>query len=367
MMNLRTYYPLAVSATVLLMTGCGGGGGEDLRDAVCADFRYQEDAQSAYRRGADQLDRDNDGVACESLPNRPSDGGGSGGGTYVPPAPPYNFMSALGEVTSLTPAGSGQYAMSVWSPSGTTIDPGPLSRITYGSATYVYGSFLSVRYGSLTADLLPFWSSNGPNQQEDGSGGIGFIPTSRTASAMAGTYRAIGQVCQQGLSPCTPVVGTIALNTNGTVQVCANQDLIASSCNSPFVLTLTRNTYEPEGMFTLGHPTARLLSSSSGSLAFSYQDVYASPSNPNPAFFRTTWFAVPYGSTTLSALGTKIFEGFASAGAITYSPAGNWSLQDNAPLPGFKQDPVGRVALRGLNGHLITWSPEAGLQSFVQR
>lgn len=34
--------------------------------------RYQEDAQAAYRAGASQLDGDKDGIACESLPHRPS-------------------------------------------------------------------------------------------------------------------------------------------------------------------------------------------------------------------------------------------------------------------------------------------------------
>lgn len=38
--------------------------------AVCADFRYQQDAQAAYFAGARQLDGDNDGIACESLPRR---------------------------------------------------------------------------------------------------------------------------------------------------------------------------------------------------------------------------------------------------------------------------------------------------------
>lgn len=42
----------------------------DISNATCGDFRYQEDAQAAYRAGARQLDGDNDGIACESLPRR---------------------------------------------------------------------------------------------------------------------------------------------------------------------------------------------------------------------------------------------------------------------------------------------------------
>lgn len=37
---------------------------------VCADFTYQQEAQSAYEDGEDQLDADNDGLACEHLPRR---------------------------------------------------------------------------------------------------------------------------------------------------------------------------------------------------------------------------------------------------------------------------------------------------------
>lgn len=52
---------------LVLISGCGGGndGG-----SVCADFKYQEDAQAAFRNGAKQLDGDNDGIACENLPRR---------------------------------------------------------------------------------------------------------------------------------------------------------------------------------------------------------------------------------------------------------------------------------------------------------
>ena len=53
-----------------LLTGCGGadvgsGGGSKL---TCDMFAYQEDAQANYSK---ELDRDNDGIACESLPKRP--------------------------------------------------------------------------------------------------------------------------------------------------------------------------------------------------------------------------------------------------------------------------------------------------------
>lgn len=54
------------------LIGCGGGASGDPSKAVCADFRYQEDAQAYFRsNNATQLDGDRDGIACESLPRRP--------------------------------------------------------------------------------------------------------------------------------------------------------------------------------------------------------------------------------------------------------------------------------------------------------
>lgn len=62
---------VGVIGLAMALTSCGGAGGSSGSDAVCADFRYQEDAQAAFRSGATQLDRDKDGIACEDLPKRP--------------------------------------------------------------------------------------------------------------------------------------------------------------------------------------------------------------------------------------------------------------------------------------------------------
>ena len=63
----------------------GGGGGSSsgggsasvapIDDQDCSDFRFQEDAQAhfnANRSDPDRLDADNDGIACEENPHRPS-------------------------------------------------------------------------------------------------------------------------------------------------------------------------------------------------------------------------------------------------------------------------------------------------------
>ncbi len=365
-------FSLLSFAAVALVAGCGGSGsGSSGSDAACADFRYQEDAQAAYANGAKQLDGDHDGIACESLPHRSAGGvGGSGGtgGTPVPPAPAYNLMSALGEVIALIPVSAGQYTMSWWGPFGSVVNVGPLSGATSGTVTQVANGFVGVRYGAESSNhLLPAWSSHGRSQQDVGVGGIGFIPLNRTVTAMSGIYRAIGQTCQQGGSPCTPVVGTLVLSDNGILSVCANQDASRGPCTAPLVLPVTRNASDPEGIFVVGHITARMLSSFAGSMAVSYQDVYASADNPNPIFKRTTWFGVLYGFGNLAPLGASTFQGFANSGMLVNSSANSWTLEDNVPMSGFRSDASGRLVLRGANGQLISWSPEDGLQTFVER
>ncbi|WP_341678406.1 excalibur calcium-binding domain-containing protein [Niveibacterium sp. SC-1] len=360
----------AAALSALLVAGCGGGIGNS--DAVCSDFRYQQDAQAAYADGATQLDRDGDGVACEDLASRPSGGGGGGvgggtGGTEVPPAPEYNLMSALGEVTALVSASSGQYIMSVWGPFGSVSNMGPLGGGGSDGSTQVSNNFIGVRYGSRSYDLVPSWSNHGHSLQSSGIGGIGFVPDSRPLAAIAGIYRAIGQTCQQGRSPCVPVVGTLVVFDRGTMWICVNQDAEKGQCTAPLVFPVTRSGSDPQGMFTLDHYSARLLSSSSGSLAVSYQDTYESAENRNPTFQRTTWFGVLHESSDVVPLDASIFEGFTNTGTLARSPASSWTLQDDVPMQGFRRDASGRLALRGANGQLVTWTAEDGLQTFVRR
>lgn len=62
----------------------------DLYD--CDDFTYQEEAQRVYDRDPSDpygLDADNDGIACEDLPHRPTSGGPADG-QYSPETPVNN-------------------------------------------------------------------------------------------------------------------------------------------------------------------------------------------------------------------------------------------------------------------------------------
>lgn len=62
---------LLIFATVCI--GIAFAPNAEAQRAKCADFAFQEEAQAFMQaRGANYLDRDNDGVACEALPRRES-------------------------------------------------------------------------------------------------------------------------------------------------------------------------------------------------------------------------------------------------------------------------------------------------------
>jgi hypothetical protein len=74
---MRRILVVAVVAAGAMMAGDSSvsAGGQHLYD--CAYFGYQEDAQAVYDRNPDdpyQLDQNGNGIACEGLPSRPTDG-----------------------------------------------------------------------------------------------------------------------------------------------------------------------------------------------------------------------------------------------------------------------------------------------------
>jgi hypothetical protein len=67
---------LAVAAVIAAATTLPMAGIAFAQDRNCSDFEFQEDAQAALRSGdPDNLDDDDDGEACETLPRRGSSSG----------------------------------------------------------------------------------------------------------------------------------------------------------------------------------------------------------------------------------------------------------------------------------------------------
>ena len=80
-----------------------GSGGDGDRDLDCADFASQEEAQAVFDRDPsdpNRLDADNDGIACEDYPY--DGGGGADDGQYSTDTPPSDVNNPKGVVPNTT-------------------------------------------------------------------------------------------------------------------------------------------------------------------------------------------------------------------------------------------------------------------------
>ncbi len=71
----------------------------------CEDFAYEQDAQLWYdrdRTDPSELDPDNDGLACEALPSRPTPSSSPGGSGDLPTTAPPNTATAAAAPTTTT-------------------------------------------------------------------------------------------------------------------------------------------------------------------------------------------------------------------------------------------------------------------------
>jgi Excalibur calcium-binding domain len=79
---------LAAAATASLVFVLAPGA--PAQDLNCANFQFQEDAQEVLNQDPsdpNNLDADNDGIACEELPSRGTGAGGGAPSTPTPAAP----------------------------------------------------------------------------------------------------------------------------------------------------------------------------------------------------------------------------------------------------------------------------------------
>ena len=102
-------------AIVLLLVACGVGVGATARaqvDRDCSDFTFQEDAQAFFvaqggpAEDPNNLDADNDGIACEALPHRPATNAAAAAAGPRTPRTPRTVTSASSRTTSRRPAQS---------------------------------------------------------------------------------------------------------------------------------------------------------------------------------------------------------------------------------------------------------------------
>jgi Excalibur calcium-binding domain len=215
---MRVWGTTTVALLLWGLSGCGGGGAD--KDAVCADFQYQEDAQAAYNGGATQLDGDKDGIACEALAHRPgaSTGGGGASSGSTASYPPYDLFFAQGSLATLRPA-FGAYSLNYHSFFSSGSATGPLAVTTTGGGSQVVTDLLTVRYAVTSDGTLVSWTPAGGGIPA--STGLGISAgDAASLSELVGAYTVLGQRCSANMAICRSSVATVRISAGGTFELC---------------------------------------------------------------------------------------------------------------------------------------------------
>lgn len=222
-------------SAALGLTACGGGGGGgdgNSSKVTCADFTYQEDAQAYFNaNNAKQLDADNDGRACEALPNRPAP---------VPAPAPAPASTAEGlwigsTSTARTVTGivldNGTYWVLYSSPNNSAVIAGAVQ----GSGTSFNGNFsssdgkdfnlegLGISNVTVSASYVAKQSFNGSVTYPSSSQNVTFASAYNAAydqtpslSAIAGTYAGSAAVVAGSESATVTITSGGAISGSGT-------------------------------------------------------------------------------------------------------------------------------------------------------
>lgn len=335
---------------VLLLIATLAACGNIYEDKRCADYKYQEDAQEAYGKGATQLDADGNGKACEELPPRPV-------------APPVTLadLAVVGSAgTSFVAQASGDryvlLSQSVSSRSSVTSSIFVSPRDVDGGSEIARGDGVVLRYAAGAGGALASWT---PATSLDAAGtGLGW-PVSDLADLpqLAGDWKVLGQRCVPGSFSCNLAVATLRIAANGTVDLCVSNEF-STNCANRERRTLTASGLAAN-LWTLGG-TGELLagSRSQGTLALSWRD--------GDGYFT---FAGQKNDQTVRNASTPPASVWFDAGgkaqrAVPTLPA---SAVADRPLQGFHQDGAGNTYLRASSGQLVTWTAGAGLRHHVAR
>lgn len=329
------------------LTACGN----IYEDDRCTDFKYQEDAQDAYRKGATQLDPDGNGKACEELPPRPA---------VVPVVlADFVFIGSAGTGFWASAGGSDRYTLlsqSVSSQASVTSSTSIAPRDLDGASELTRGDGVVLRYATGAGGMLTGWTA--ATALDASATGLGFpVGDLADLAQLAGDWKVLGQRCVPGAFSCTLAVATLRIASNGTVDICVGNEFSTSCAGRE------RRTLKASGMatnlWTLGG-TGELLAGSKTlrTIAFSYGDRFAYSSfagQGDDQTLRST--ATPAGSVWFDAAG-KVQR------AVPVLPS---SAVVNRPLAGFYQDGVGNTYLRADSGQLVTWTAGAGLRHYLAR
>jgi hypothetical protein len=323
---------LAFSLAVAIIMGACGGGASGDRD--CSDFTYQEDAQ-AWHNGhpGDRLDGDRDGVACESLPRRPSPAPSS-----PAPAPTTSrhmtLVDAKGSAHDLDRYSAGGFATRMRSlgPTSTSVaNSGPLGASqTGGRWNLANGDHQWYEAGSVAVTQAALTSASGLWA----SYGLAFVGAQPDALPSA-TYRVLGHSCSgaAALRQCTVVYGTLRVTASGTIRFCPAGEM-SETCTGGVVDTVTLTSRRFQG--SLGGYLA-LDSNGQRHLAYSYR------ADREVALYGVRDVAVASGAAPQTRYATVEDDQIGVSTAPAFS---GWLMNTNSPLVGFQRDAQGRMVLR---------------------
>lgn len=340
---MRFLLPLLLAA----LTACGN----IYEDDRCTDFKYQEDAQEAYGKGARQLDADGNGKACEELPPRPA----------PVPVTLADFVFFSGAGTGFAAQADGdRYSLrseSISSGAAVTTSAAIAPRdLGDGARELARSDGVVLRYASGAGGALAGWTA--ATNLDASSTGLGF-PVSDLAdlAQLAGDWKVLGQRCVPGAFSCSLAVATLRIAAGGTVDICVSSEF-ATNCANRERRTLKASALATN-LWTLG-ATGELLAASRslGTMAFHLRSGLGNFSFAGQSEAQTL-------RSTDAPASALWFD--ATGRVQTSVPALPRPATANRPLAGFYQDSVGNTFLRSSSGQVLTWTVGTGLRHQVTR
>ncbi|MGL4604920.1 MAG: hypothetical protein ACRCU9_12310 [Iodobacter sp.] len=320
------------------LSGCGGG------DLACAPFTYQEEAQASYSK---ELDKNNNGIACETLPHRPARPS-----TPVPnPAPvtvikSLNFTDALSRNPSVRVLSNGYYAYSVSAFYNSTPEFEDIGFVDYQGTVSLNTS--GFKYFKVSGDsYLARISQGGIETQAVGyESGLNIPLTS-----ISGSYNLLGQKCKTDNSRCEIVYGTAKINLSGEFKICPKNNY-SESCPGVISLSIS-DTRSTPGVFLINYENIKSGSLLTGSDKKNGISLSLKTGNSVYAMFGhlTEYSAeLPASGYTLASL-----KYFTHSQKIKYDPA----VIYNSPVKGFSTNNKNDIFLNSNTGLLITGTTPA--------
>lgn len=336
---LRAMGRVWMACVAAMMVGCGGGGSDDKN---CSDFAYQEDAQAWHNSHSNSdLDRDGDGIACESLPRRPGGSGGSSGSNMSLPS--VMVFDLGGQVASIRNT-STQYVRSTLQVDGS--GGASLTGVLLSDGRFALDSISGREY------VLDFGGPEGYPARNTLTGEAAYAwQTSTVAtglnSSVGGTYNFMGQRCLPS-SGCTVTYGQFSVDTGSmAVSVCTAGQLGACASGVQQYAFDSLSVTDMPGVYKFRSADGRspgfvaFGSTGQGAIGISMMSQDATPARISAFASRTSW------AYKITDSPTAQFHAITAAGTSARTSASALGLGaiNDSPIQGFFKLSGNSVAL----------------------